>query len=58
MTEELEKISVKSLTVKDFQQNRSTDRSLPDCYGRGYLRILVEVNCTSKKYKVLDSEIG
>ena len=57
MTGELEKIREKYLTIKDFQQNRSIERSLPDCYGRGYLRISVEVNCKSKDYKVLHSEI-
>jgi len=51
MTGEFEKISEKNLTVKDFQQNRSTDRSLPDCYGRGYLRISVEINSNSHEYK-------
>ncbi len=34
-----------------------TDRALPDCYGRGYFRISVEVNCKSKDYKVLHSEV-
>jgi len=43
----IDKVSERYLTVKDFQQSRSTDRSLPDCYGRGYLRISVEVNCNS-----------
>jgi len=51
------KISKRYLIFKDFQQNRSTDRALPDCYGRGYLRISVEVNCNSQEFKVLHSEI-
>ena len=58
MTGELEQIREEYLIVKNFSCPKALiDLGPPECYGRWYLRISVEVNSKSQVYKVLHSEI-
>ena len=50
MTGELEKIREEYLIVNDFSSSEALV-GLPECYGRGYLRISVEVNSKSPLWR-------